>query len=102
MKREIPSKVVRKIIADVLIERSNQIDQACDEMQKQELKENDIVLDYSCSVGWEACGVRVLADDILSGQISIKEAIRDILSKDEINEVKQRCENWIREEDLEK
>ena len=97
MNKMIPSKVVREIIADVLIKRSNKIDQACNEMQENEAKEIGVVSEYSCSVGWEACGTRGLADDILSGEISIKEAIKEILDKDEIDEVKARCEKWIKE-----
>lgn len=97
MNKMIPLKVVREIIADVLIKRSNKIEQACNEMQEKELDEIGVVLDYSASVGWEACGIRVLADDILAGEISIKEAIKEILDKDEIDEVKNRCENWIKE-----
>lgn len=97
MNKMIPLKVVREIIADVLIKRSNKIEQACNEMQEKELDEIGIVLEYSSSVGWEACGTRVLADDILTGEISIKEAIKEILDKDEIDEVKNRCEKWIKE-----
>lgn len=35
MNKMIPLKVVREIIADVLIKRSNKIEQACNEMQKK-------------------------------------------------------------------
>ena len=46
-------------------------------------------------ITWEASGTRVLADDVLTGEIPIREAINEILDKDEIDEVKARCENWI-------
>ena len=97
MNKMIPLKVVREIIADVLIKRSNKIEQAYNEMQEKELDEIGVVLDYSSSIAWESCGARVLADDILTGEISIKEAIKEILDKDEIDEVKNKCENWIKE-----
>lgn len=102
MNKMIPSKVVRKIISDILIERSYKEDKACREMQQEELKTLGIVLQYSSSVGWEACATRVLADDIVSGQISIEEAIKDILDPDEVEEAKKRCENWIEEKELSK
>ena len=35
--------------------------------------------------------------NILAGEISIKEAIKEILDKDGIDEVKNRCKNWIKE-----
>lgn len=97
MKEVIPTKVVREIITNILIERSNKIDKSCIELMKQDLKESDIVSEYSQSIGWEACAVRVLADDILSGQISVKEAIQEILDPDEIQEAKVKCEEWIKE-----
>ena len=97
MKEVIPTKVARGIIANILIERSNKIDKACRELMEQDLKENNAVSEYSQSIGWEACALRVLADDILAGEISIKEAIKDILDPDEIQEAKARCEEWIKE-----
>ena len=102
MNRLIPSKVVRKVISDILIERSNKEDEACRKMQEEELRDLGLVLEYSSSIGWEAAGTRVLADEILSGQISIEMAIRDFLDLDEIKEAKKRCEDWIKEKELSK
>ncbi len=99
MNKEIPAKVVRKIIFDILLERSDKLDEECEKLEQEELKECNVVLDYSQSIGCEAGGTRALADDILSGQISIEEAIKDILKRDEIKEAKKRCEDWIKEKD---
>lgn len=100
MNKEIPSKVVRKIIFDILQERSNKLDEECEKLEHQKLKECNVALDYSQSIGCEACGTRVLADEVLLGQISIEEAIKDILKRDEIKEAKTRCEDWIKEKYL--
>jgi len=97
MKDTIPTKIVREIIADILIRRSNAIMQACDELSEKSIQETGICDEYALEVGVESCGTRVLADDIISGNISIKEAISEILTQDEIREAKTRCLNYIAE-----
>ena len=100
----IPSKIVRKVIFDILIERSNAIDDECDELIKKDMAEFGVVGDYSCEVGWTACGTRVLADDILEGIVSLEEAVQ-VLSLEERKEAKARCQNWLDEKsknDIEK
>ena len=100
----IPSKIVRKIIFDILIERSNVIDDYCDELIKNEMAKFGVYGEYAGEVGWTACGTRVLADDILDGIISLKEAV-EVLSSEERREAKARCQNWLEEKnknDIEK
>lgn len=95
MNYTIPVQIVKRIIADILIERSNVIMQASDELAEQSIKETGVCSEYAVEVGWESCGTRVLADDIISGEISIEEAIKEILTQDEIKEAKSRCQNYI-------
>ena len=100
----IPSKIVRKIIFDILIERSNAIDDACDELIKRDMAEFGAVDEFACEVGTIASGTRVLADDILRGIMSLEEAV-EVLDSDERREAKARCQNWLNEKmknDIEK
>jgi len=100
----IPSKIVRKVIFDILIERSNAIDDDCDELIKKDMEEFGAVDEYACEVGCTACGTRVLADDILEGTISLEEAV-EVLTSEERREAKTRCQNWLDEKiknDIEK
>ena len=100
----IPSKIVRKIIFDILIERSNAIDDVCDEIIKKDMEAFGAVSDYAGEVGWTACGTRVLADDILEGIMSLEEAV-EVLTTEERREAKARCQNWLEEKtqnDMEK
>ena len=104
MGNSIPGKIVRKIIFDILIERSNTIDDACDEMAKRDMAEIGVVSDYAGELGWTACGTRVLADDILDGIMSLEEAV-EVLTMEERREAKARCQNWLDEKsenDIEK
>ena len=96
MRSTIPSKIVRKIIFDILIERSNAIDDDCKEIIKKDMATFGSVSDYACEVGWTACGTRVLADDILEGIMSLEEAV-EVLTSDERREAKVRCQTWLDE-----
>ena len=100
----IPGKIVRKIIFDILIERSNAIDNECDEIIKKDMAAFGSVSDFAGEMGWTACGTRVLADDILDGIMSLEEAV-EVLSSEERKEAKARCQNWLEEKsknDIEK
>lgn len=99
----IPVKIVRKVIFDILIERSNAIDENCDELIKKDMAEFGAVCDYTGEMGWTACGTRVLADDIFEGIISLEEAV-EVLTSEERREAKVRCQKWLDEKnnDIEK
>ena len=94
MASTIPSKIVRKIIFDILIERSNAIDDDCAEIIKKDMEAFGSVSDYAGEVGWTACGTRVLADDILDGIMSLEEAV-EVLTSEERREAKSRCQKWL-------
>lgn len=96
MEGTIPSKIVRKIIFEILIERSNAIDAYCDKLIKNEMEQFGVYGEYAGEVGWTACGTRVLADDILEGIMSLEEAV-EILSSDERREAKARCQKYLEE-----
>ena len=97
MKVAIPSKTVRKIIFDILIERSHEIDKACDKMVKDRIEKGlPVISDYAGELGWTACGTRVLADDILEGIMSLEEAV-EVLTSEERKEAKARCQKWLEE-----
>ena len=96
MSETIPEKVVRNIIADILFSRSNDIDLNVDELIEEEMKEEGVLSHYSQEVGWTACGIRVLSDDIREGIIPIKEAI-DALTITERKEAKRKCKVWLNE-----
>jgi len=98
MNNTIPIKVVRKIISDILIERSNAIMQASDEIAEKSFKDTGVCCEYALEVGTEACGTRVLADSIELGEISIEEAITEILTGEERQEAKRRCLEYISKE----
>ena len=104
MASTIPSKIVRKVIFDILIERSNAIDDDCDELIKKDMEAMGTVSDYAGEIGWTACGTRVLADDILEGIMSLEEAV-EVLTREEKIEAKARCQKWLDEKnknDIEK
>ena len=96
MSETIPIKVVRKIIFDILIERSNAEMDTANELIAESIQETGISNQFANSVGWQSCGTRVLADDIKEGIISIEEAI-DSLTTFEKKEAKRRCEVWLNE-----
>ena len=98
MESAISSKIMRKIIFDILIERSKAIDDDCDELIKKDMEEFGAVGDYAGEVGWTACGTRVLADDILDGIMSLEEAV-EVLTSEERREAKARCQKWLEEKD---
>ena len=94
MNNTIPAKIARRVIADILIERSNAIDDACDELIKRDMAEIGVIGDYTAEMGWTACGTRVLADDILDGIMSLEEAV-EVLTSDERREARTRCQKWL-------
>lgn len=96
MQGTIPGKIVRKIIFDILIQRSNAIDDECDEIIKKDMAAFGGVSDFAGEIGWTACGTRVLADDILDGTMSLEEAV-EVLTSEERREAKARCQNWLKE-----
>ena len=97
MDNKIPVSVVREIVSEILIERSNAIMQACEEIIQKEISATGVCSDWSLGVGTESCGTRALADEVLYGEISIKEAIREILTQEERKEAKARCQKWLDE-----
>ena len=76
----IPSKIVRKVIFDILIERSHVIDDACDELIKKDMEAMGSVSDYAGELRCTASGTRVLADDILEGIMSLEEAVEVLVN----------------------
>ncbi len=97
MQNAIPSKEVRKIIFDILIERSNAIDAECDKMIERDMSEIGCTTEYTFETGWTACGTRILADDILEGILSLEESV-EVLTKDEKKEARARCQKWLEEQ----
>lgn len=95
MSNHIPTDIVRKFIFDVLMERSNKEMEACEELIQEDMKTSGVISKYSSSIGWQSSGTRVIADEIMIGQISVKEAIQEILAPDEIDIVKNRCIEYI-------
>ena len=93
----IPISIVREIISEILIERSNVLMRACEELMQKEMLEHGTVSDFPMDVGTESCGTRVLADEVLYGEISIEEAVREVLTADERKEAKYRCRKWLDE-----
>jgi len=96
MSDTIPSKVIRQVIADILFERSNAIDDISDEIIKKDMETLGVVNDFTGELGWTACGTRVLADDILEGIMSLEEAV-EVLTTEERKEAKARCQKWLKE-----
>lgn len=99
MSDTIPGKIVRKIIFDILIERSNSIDEDCDEKIERDIAEIGYTTESTGELGWTACGTRVLADDVLEGIIPLEEAV-DILTPYERRKAKTRCKNWLDEKEI--
>ena len=97
MGKTIPAKIVRKVIFDILLERSYAIDEVCDEIVKNGIETGlPVISDYAGELGWTACGTRVLADDILEGIMSLEEAV-EVLTPEERREAKARCQKWLDE-----
>ena len=104
MESIIPGKIVRKIIFDILIQRSYAIDEACEEIMQKEVNQLGVYTEYTGELGTTACGTRVLADDILDGIIPLEEAV-EVLTLEEREEAKARCQKWLNErnnDDIEK
>lgn len=97
MHNTIPNKVVRKIITDILIERSNIEMETANELQEKEMKDLGVILNYSSEIKCTSAGTRIIADEISEGTISVEEAIMEILTKEEREESKNRCIEWIKE-----
>ena len=74
-KGSIPEKLVREIIADILFDRANCIDDIAYEIGKHEAETLGCNTEFSGEVGWKACGTRVLSDDIREGIIPLEEAV---------------------------
>ena len=85
MKKYIPTNVVRKIIADILIERGNRILDDADELAVEEIEVLGYASEFQGELETTSAGTYVLADDVLNGQISLQEAIEVVLSQDEVN-----------------
>ncbi len=96
MSETISINIVRKIIFDILIERSNTEMDAANELIEEEVAQTGISSNYANSIGWQSCGIRVLADDVIRGIIPIKEAI-EILTPYEKKETKRKCQEWLKE-----
>ena len=84
MKKYIPTNVVRKIIADILIERGNRILDDADELAVEEIEVLGYASEFQGELETTSAGTYVLADDVLNGQISLQEAIEVVLSQDEV------------------
>lgn len=95
MKKTIPASIVKQFIFDILIKRRNKEMQAVEKMQEKEMAELGYTTEYSNSAGWEASTTGVIADCILDGVISVKEAIQEYLDSDEKEIVKNKCREWI-------
>ena len=98
MKITIPSNVVRKIISDILIERGNAILDVADKMGEEEIKECGVASEYQGELETTSAGTYCLADDVMCGQISIKEVLDEILTEEEKKLVKTRCMEWLNKE----
>ena len=101
MKNTIPTKVVKQIIADILIERGNKILDDADKMAEQEIKEHGVTSEYVGELETTSCGTYILADDVLYGQISVEEALNVILTPFERKIAKNRCIEWLNKEEPE-
>ena len=95
MEKYIPTNVVRKIIADILIERGNKILNDADKISEVEIELFGVTSEYVGELETTSGGTYVLADDVLCGQISINEAIKDVLTTYEVKLAKSRCEDWL-------
>ena len=94
MKTKIQSKVVRGIIADILLLRSEAIEEAFNEVcQKAEIEGRNLT-DYESELVITAAGTRVMSDDVRCGNISVKEAIDSILEPDEIEMAKEKISQY--------
>ena len=99
MEKYIPTSVVRKIIADILIERGNKILEDADRLGVEEIKRYGVASsEYQGELETESAGTYALADDVLSGGISLKEAIAEVLNKYEVDLARRRCEEWLNEQ----
>lgn len=103
MSGTVPGKVIRNIIADILFERANYIDDISDEKIKHEEKTIGYYTESTGEIGWTACGTRVLSDDIREGIIPLEEAI-ETLTPFERKAAKRKCEEWLnkRQKNLER
>lgn len=95
MKRYVPTSVVRKIIADILIERGNKILNDADKIAEEEIELFGVTSEYVGELETTSGGTYVLADDVLCGQISISEALEEVLNPYEAKLAKSRCEEWL-------
>ena len=96
MSESIPGNVVRNIIADILFERANCIDDISDAIDKHEAETLACNTEFVGEVWVTACGTRVLSDDIREGIIPIEEAV-ETLTPLERKAAKRKCQEWLKE-----
>ena len=103
MSESIPGEIIRNIIADILFDRANCIDDIADEIGKHEAETLGCNTEYAGEVGQTACGTRVLSDDIREGIIPLEEAV-EALSPLERKAAKRKCQEQLekRQENLER
>ena len=97
---KLPKSILRKIIADILIKRGNTILDDADKIEEKEIAESGVSSEYSGEVATTSCGTYVLADDVLSGYISIDGALNEILSSYERELALQKCKEWLKNQNV--
>lgn len=65
-------------------------------MRAEEIEEIGLATETSSEMGWTACGVMGLADEVSIGIISLEEAIDEILTKEELKILNDRVRNYAR------
>lgn len=65
-----------------------------DRMAEQELAHCGVISEYTAEIETTSGGTYCLADDVLSGYISLDEALNEILSSYERETAIQKCKEW--------
>lgn len=68
---------------------------ACESVCKKEEEQTGCASEYAIEIGWTSCGTRALADDIIAGEISVEETVREILTSEERKMAKTKCLKWL-------
>ena len=92
MDNNIPNKVVREIISEILAERGNSVDNKYYRLRDDEL---NIDGETAKKIGINARLNSILADKVLQGEVPVKEVIDLVLTPDEVKKATIKCDQWM-------
>ena len=95
MDNNVPNKVVKEIIAEILSKRGNSV---INNYYRLEDVRNSIDEETAKKVGIDSKLNSMLASDVLDGKVPLKEVIDLVLTADEVRLASSKCNQWLENE----